>query len=51
MGVSHARRGLDLGSGPVSLALALLIVGFVVYMTLRHRAAAVAGGQGADDAR
>jgi uncharacterized membrane-anchored protein len=34
MGVSTARGGLDLGSGPVSLALAILIVGFVVYMTV-----------------
>lgn len=33
MGVSHARGGLDLGAGPVSLALAVLIAGFVVYMT------------------
>jgi uncharacterized membrane-anchored protein len=38
MGVSHARRGLDMGAGPVSLALAVLIVGFVVYMTVNHRA-------------
>lgn len=34
MGVSHARGGLNLGPGPVSLALAALIVGFVVYLTV-----------------
>jgi uncharacterized membrane-anchored protein len=51
MGVSHARRGLDLGSGPVSLALAVFIVGFVVYMTLRHHGTGVVGRQGARDAR
>ncbi|MGH8960044.1 MAG: COG4705 family protein [Jatrophihabitantaceae bacterium] len=31
-GVSHARGGLALGPGPVSLVLAALIVGFVVYL-------------------
>ena len=49
MGVSHARRGLDLGAGPVSLALAVLIVGFVVYMSLHHSAQHVAGDQGAHE--
>ena len=34
MGVSHARGGLDLGAGPVSLALVALIIGFVVYLSL-----------------
>jgi len=34
MGVSHARGGLAWGAGPVSLALAFLIVLFVVYLTL-----------------
>jgi uncharacterized membrane-anchored protein len=34
MGVSHARGGLDLGPGPVSLALATLIVGCVIYLSL-----------------
>jgi uncharacterized membrane-anchored protein len=34
MGVSHARGGLNLGAGRVSLALAALIVLFVVYLTL-----------------
>jgi len=34
MGVSHARGGLDLGAGPVSLALAALIVGCVIYLSL-----------------
>jgi uncharacterized membrane-anchored protein len=33
MGVSHARGGLDLGAGPVSLALAGLIVGCVIYLS------------------
>ncbi|NMM22944.1 MAG: hypothetical protein HHJ11_05510 [Phycicoccus sp.] len=33
MGVSHARGGLNLGSGPVTLALAALIIGFVTYLT------------------
>jgi uncharacterized membrane-anchored protein len=46
MGVSPARRGLDLGAGPVSLALAVLIVGFVVYMTLSHSAKDVVSEQG-----
>ena len=34
MGVSHVRGGLDLGAGPVSLTLAALIIGFVIYLTL-----------------
>jgi uncharacterized membrane-anchored protein len=34
MGVSHARGGLDLGPGRVSLGLMILIIGFVVYLTL-----------------
>jgi uncharacterized membrane-anchored protein len=34
MGVSHARGGLDLGAGPVSVALAMLIVVCVVYLSL-----------------
>ena len=33
MGVSPVRGGLDLGAGPVSVALAILIVGFVIYLT------------------
>jgi uncharacterized membrane-anchored protein len=51
MGVSHARRGLDLGAGPVSLALAVLIVGFVIYMTASQRPTGVVSRQGAQDAR
>jgi uncharacterized membrane-anchored protein len=35
MGVSAARGGLDFGPGPVALALAILIVGSVVYQTIR----------------
>lgn len=38
MGVSHARGGLAWGAGPVSLALAGLIVAFVIYLTVTHRA-------------
>ena len=34
MGVSHARGGLGLGAGPVSLALAALIIGFVRYLSV-----------------
>ena len=34
MGVSHARGGLNLGPGPVSLTLAALIIGSVTYVTL-----------------
>jgi hypothetical protein len=34
MGVSHVRGGLDLGAGPVSLALAVLIIGFVIYLSV-----------------
>ena len=34
MGVSRARGGLDLGAGPVSVALAILIIGFVIYLSL-----------------
>jgi uncharacterized membrane-anchored protein len=37
MGVSHARSGLGWGTGPVSLALAILIFGFVGYLTLTHK--------------
>lgn len=34
LGVSHSRGGLDLGPGPVSLALAALIVMSVVYLSV-----------------
>ena len=34
MGVSKARGGLDWGTGPVSLALALLVAALVGYMSL-----------------
>jgi uncharacterized membrane-anchored protein len=34
LGVSHARGGLDLGAGPVSVVLVALIVLFVVYLTV-----------------
>jgi uncharacterized membrane-anchored protein len=37
MGVPQARGGLDLGPGPVSLALSVLIVGFVVYLSVSRR--------------
>ncbi len=34
MGVSHARSGLALGTGPVSAVLAVLIAGLVVHLTV-----------------
>jgi uncharacterized membrane-anchored protein len=37
MGVNHARGGLDWGTGPVSLALAALIVVAVGYLAADHR--------------
>lgn len=37
MGVSHARGGLAWGTGPVSIALTILIIGFVGYLTLTHK--------------
>ncbi|MBO2463478.1 COG4705 family protein [Actinomadura violacea] len=37
MGVSHDRGGLALGTGPVSLALAVIIAGFVGYLTATHK--------------
>jgi len=37
MGVSHARGGLEWGTGPVSLSLAFLIVLLVAYLTAIHR--------------
>lgn len=36
VGVSHARGGLALGTGPVSLALMILIVCLVGYLTIRR---------------
>ncbi len=41
MGVSQVRGGLDLGTGPVSLVLALLIAGLVAYLTVAGRATPV----------
>jgi uncharacterized membrane-anchored protein len=35
--VSHARRGLALGDGPVSFVLLILIVGFVGYLAVTRR--------------
>lgn len=40
MGVSHARGGLDWGTGPVSLVLLALIVALVAYMASVRRGAA-----------
>lgn len=40
LSVSHHRGGLAWGTGPVSLGLAALIVGFVVYLTVTHKGAA-----------
>ncbi len=37
LAVSHERGGLDLGTGPVSLALATMIVGLVAYLTVSGR--------------
>jgi uncharacterized membrane-anchored protein len=37
MGVPASRRGLGLGTGPVSLVLALVIAGLVGYLTLARR--------------
>jgi uncharacterized membrane-anchored protein len=37
MGVSHARGGLDWGTGPVSAVLAVLIMVLVVVLSLRQR--------------
>jgi uncharacterized membrane-anchored protein len=45
MGVSHARGGLDLGAGPVSLALAMLIVGFVIYLSIAATGRGSTGSQ------
>jgi uncharacterized membrane-anchored protein len=36
MGVSHARGGLNLGPGPVSLTLTVLIMAFVAYLSVRR---------------
>ena len=36
MGVSHSRSGLGWGTGPVSLALAVIIIAFVAYLTRTH---------------
>jgi uncharacterized membrane-anchored protein len=39
MAVSHARGGLDWGTGPVSVGLTALIVGFVVYLAVSRKMA------------
>ncbi len=39
MGVPESRSGLGWGTGPVSLALAVLIVGFVGWLTVTHKGA------------
>lgn len=36
LGVSHERGGLGLGTGPVSLVLAVVIVGLVGWLTVNH---------------
>jgi uncharacterized membrane-anchored protein len=41
IGVSKARGGLGLGTGPVSLVLAVVIVGFVGYLTVSRKEVAV----------
>ena len=47
LAVSHARGGLDLGTGPVSLALAALIALFVVYLTVTRVDAPAPAPEGA----
>ncbi len=37
LAVSHTRSGLALGTGPVSLALAMVILGFVGYLAITRR--------------
>jgi uncharacterized membrane-anchored protein len=37
LGVSHQRRGLDLGTGPVSLVAFALVVALVIVASLRER--------------
>jgi uncharacterized membrane-anchored protein len=37
LGVSHARGGLALGTGPVSLALTVVILGFVGYLAMSRK--------------
>jgi uncharacterized membrane-anchored protein len=37
MGVSHARGGLALGTGPVSLALAVIILALVGYLSVTRK--------------
>jgi uncharacterized membrane-anchored protein len=37
MGVPHSRTGLGLGTGPVSLVLAVVIIGFVGYLTATRK--------------
>ena len=36
LGVSHIRGGLNFGTGPVSFALLVLIIGFVGYLAITH---------------
>ena len=43
MGVSTARGGLALGAGPVALTLAVLIAGFVAYMSVNSTGQDIAG--------
>jgi uncharacterized membrane-anchored protein len=43
MGVSHARGGLDWGTGPVSLVLAAIIAALVGVMAIQHRRTAPRG--------
>jgi uncharacterized membrane-anchored protein len=37
MGVSHARRGLALGTGPVSLCLAVIVLGLVGFLSVTRK--------------
>jgi hypothetical protein len=39
--VSHQRGGLNWGTGPVSVGLSILILGFVIYLGVSRRRAAL----------
>lgn len=43
IGVPHSRRGLGFGTGPISLVLAVMIVGFVAYLTVSRKDVAAQG--------
>jgi uncharacterized membrane-anchored protein len=51
MGVSHARGGLALGAGPVSMALASLIIGLVIYLSVTSTGRDVSSRLAAEESR